>query len=101
MRCLDSNADNSYKIIIESINKINSASYIAFVEHDLFRIMAKNDISEIFKFFEVSDYEELEEMKLGTKNLFCNFEKALIHEDLPAVWNESGLRLLMNRFRDP
>ena len=63
--------------------------------------MSKSDISEIFKFFEASDYEEFEEVKLGTKNLFCNFERALVHEDLPTVWNNEGLRLPMQRFRDP
>ena len=36
--------------------------------------MAKNEISEIYDFFSVSDFEEQEEVKLGTNNLFCNFE---------------------------
>lgn len=57
--------------------------------------MNKNEISEIYDFFAVSDFEELEEIKLGTNNLFCNFEQALIHEDLPTVWNEEGLSLQM------
>ena len=48
--------------------------YSALLENDLLKIMSKNDNSEIFNFFEVSDFEELEEMKQGSKNLFCNFE---------------------------
>ena len=70
------------------------------MESDLHRIMSKSDISEIYNFFTVSDFEELEEIKVGTNNLFCNFEQALIHEDLPTVWNKDGLRLPMQRFRD-
>ena len=62
IRCLDINAENSYKIIIESINKVNFNTYSALIENDLFRIMSKSEISEIFKFFEVSDFEEHEEM---------------------------------------
>ena len=63
VRCLDINADNSYKIIIESINKVNCHRYTPLLENDLLRIMSKNQNSEIFKFFEVSDFEELQEMK--------------------------------------
>lgn len=100
VRCLEINAENSYQIILESINRINSHLYSAFIENDLFRIMSRSEISEIFKFFEVSDFEEFEEIKLGTVNGFCNFEKALIHEDLPTVWNNEGLRLPMQKFRD-
>ena len=74
IRCLDINAENSYKIILESINKVNSHLYSASIENDLFRIMSKSEIHEIFNFFEASDYEEFEEIKLGTKNMFCNFE---------------------------
>ena len=74
IRCLDINAENSYKIIIESINKVNNHMYSALLENDLSRIMDKNEISEIFKFFEVSDYEEIKEVKLGKKNIFFNFE---------------------------
>lgn len=101
MRCLDLNAENSYKIILESIIQANSYKYSAFIEHDLVRMMSNVQISEIYSFFTVTDYEELEEIKVGTNNLFCNFEQALIHEDLPTVWNDEGLRLTMQRFRDP
>ena len=74
IRCLEINAENSYRIIIESINKLNDHKYSALLENDLSKIMSKSEISEIFKFFEVSDYEEIEEMKIGSKNVFCNFE---------------------------
>ena len=59
---------------MESINKANCHEYSALIEKDLFRIMSKGEISEIYNFFTVSDHEELEEIKLGTNNLFCNFE---------------------------
>ena len=74
IRCLDLNAENSYKIIIESLVKQNSHKYCSLIERDLHRIMDKSSISEIYNFFSVTDFEELEEIKLGTKNFFCNFE---------------------------
>ena len=49
--------------------------------------MSKTEIREIYEYFDISDHEELEEMKMGTRNMFCNFEQALLHEDLPTVWN--------------
>ena len=62
----------------------------------MFKIMAKNEISEIFEYFDISIREELEEMKMGTRNLFCNFEQALMHEDLPTVWQQEGIRFPMH-----
>lgn len=59
MRSLDINAENSYKIIIESINKINRSSYNGYLEHDMFKIMSKFEIREIYDYFDVSDHEEL------------------------------------------
>ena len=60
IRCLEMNAENSYKIILESINKVNCHQYSAFIENDLYRIMQKDQISEVFNFFEASDHEEFE-----------------------------------------
>ena len=93
MRSLDINAENSYKILIESINKINKSAYNCYLEYDMFKIMSKTEIREIYDFFDVSDHEELEEMKLGTRNMFCNFEQALTDEDLPTVWYQGGIMI--------
>ena len=40
-------------------------------------------------------------MKSGKRNIFCNFELALAHDDLPTVWKPGGDRLPMRKFRDP
>lgn len=101
IRSLEINAENSYKIIIESVFKVNRRAYTELLENDLFKILSKENIHDIFEFFKFSDQEELEEMKMGKRNVFCNFEQSLIHEDLPTVWDRSGLRLAMYKFRDP
>ena len=87
VRCLEINADNSYKLILDSINKMNHYKYSALLENDLVRIMEKNDIRDIFYFFKVSQNEDVEEMIQGQKNLFCNFEFTLVHELIPNIWN--------------
>lgn len=40
-------------------------------------------------------------MKSGKRNIFCNFEQSLHHDDLPTVWKPGGDRLPMHKFRDP
>ena len=101
IRSLEINAENSYNIIIESIFKVNKRSYVELLENDLIKILSKEFIHEIFEFFAFSDQEEIEEMKMGKRNVFCNFEQSLIHDDLPTVWDRNGLRLAMYKFRDP
>lgn len=71
------------------------------LEYDIFKLMQKGDISEIFDFFDVSISEENDEIMSGQQNLFCNFESTLIHELVPTIWNLTGLRIPMNSFRDP
>ena len=73
IRCLDLNAENSYKIIMEAIIKTNSYKYSELLENDLVRIMSKDGIQEIYHFFTVSNHEDLVEIKLGMNNIFCNF----------------------------
>ena len=58
---------------MEIINRMNCRDYVEILENDLHRIMSKNDISEMFNFFTMSDYENDKEIKNGTDNLFCNF----------------------------
>ena len=101
IRSLEINAENSYKIIIESVFKVNRRAYTQLLENDLFKILTLENTHVIFDFFKFSDQEELEEMKRGKRNLFCNFEQSLIHDDLPTVWDRNGLRLAMYKFRDP
>ena len=44
IRCLDLNAENSYKIIMEAMIKANSYKYSEILENDLVRIMSKTGI---------------------------------------------------------
>ena len=55
MRSLDINAESSYTIIIDSIHKINSSQYNYHIEHDMFQIMAKPEIKEIYDYFDISE----------------------------------------------
>ena len=55
MRSLDINAENSYSIIIENVHKINSSKYNPHLEHDMFKIMTKPDIKDIFDYFDISE----------------------------------------------
>ena len=57
MRSLEINAENSYKLILDTIMRINHQKYNDLLEHDMYRIMEKNDIKGIFGFFEVSSTE--------------------------------------------
>lgn len=41
MRSLEVNADTSYQIILESINRINKSAYKYLMEYDLFKFMEK------------------------------------------------------------
>ena len=59
MRSLDINAENSYMIIVESIHKINSSKYNCLLENDMFKIMDKPEISEIYDYFDISEQEEV------------------------------------------
>ena len=63
--------------------------------------MAKPDIKEIYDYFDISEQEEVEEMKSGKRNIFCNFELALAHDNLPTVWKQGGDRLPLRKIRDP
>lgn len=63
--------------------------------------MQQTDIKVIFDFFDVSSLEEAEEQNEGQKNMFCNLEFTLQHENIPTIWNQRDERLSMYKFRDP
>lgn len=44
LRSLDTKADNSYRILFEYMNEINSEKYVHIIEHDLYRLIMKEDI---------------------------------------------------------
>jgi len=43
------------------MNEINSERYVNIIEHDLYRLMMKEDIQELFVFFELDQEEEIAE----------------------------------------
>lgn len=61
LRSLDAKADNAYRILFECMNEINSEKYVNIIEHDLYRLMIKEDIQELFVFFELDQEEEIAE----------------------------------------
>ena len=61
LRSLDAKADNAYRILFECMNEINSEKYVNIIEHDLYRLMIKEDIQELFAFFELDEEEEIAE----------------------------------------
>ena len=61
LRSLDTKADNAYRILFECMNEINSERYVNIIEHDLYRLMMKEDIQELFVFFELDQEEEIAE----------------------------------------
>lgn len=101
MRSLEINATQSYYLMLENIFKINKRKYAELLEHDLYKIMEKDDMQEIFEFFDISKYEFAAEQSSNDKNLHCNFEFTLTHDHIPTIWNESGTTIPMNKFRDP
>tara|TARA_B110000305_G_scaffold202757_1_gene231310 strand:+ start:232 stop:456 length:225 start_codon:yes stop_codon:yes gene_type:complete len=61
LRSLDTKADNSYRILFEYMNEINSEKYVHIIEHDLYQLIMKEDIQELFVFFELDEEEEIAE----------------------------------------
>lgn len=58
--------------------------------HDLCALMSKDNICELYEYFEVSVEEDNEELNQSVKNMFCNFEFTLEHELIPTIWNTEG-----------
>ena len=52
-------ADNSHRVLLEILNDINDNVYSCMLEHDLKKLLMKDNISEMFSFFQVDRHEEI------------------------------------------
>ena len=57
MRSLEMKADNSHRILLENLNDINENCYAGMLEHDLYKLLMKDNIKELFDFFQVDRHE--------------------------------------------
>lgn len=57
MRSLEMKADNSHRILLESLNDINDNVYSTLLENDLYKLLTKDNIQEMFSFFQVDRHE--------------------------------------------
>ena len=81
------------------MNEINSEKYVNIIEHDLYRLMMKEDIQELFVFFELDEEEEIAEQVLQ-KNTLCNFVQSIFDDRAPTIWNEKTTNFQIYSFRD-
>ena len=62
--------------------------------------MFKDNIQEIYKFFEYNKQEEMLEMDTNQNNLFCNFESLLNNDKIPTTWSHDQTNYFMYHLRD-
>lgn len=63
-------------------------------------MLQKDDVKELFPFFQVDTQEEILE-QIGEGNVFCNFVQVLIDTKAPPMWNsDEGIQFAIQEFRD-
>ena len=86
---MDLKADNSFKIIMETINSLNLKIYSKLLEHDMIQLLNKEkSIEAILPFFTVTRNEDEKEVLSGQINMHCNFEVKLIGDNVPLAWDK-------------
>lgn len=98
---MDLKADNSFKIIMETINSLNLRIYSKLLEHDMIQLLNKEkSIEVILPFFTVTRNEDEKEVLSGKINMHCNFEVKLIGDNVPLAWDKYKEKsMILNDFQ--